>query len=211
MKAPSILLDYFSGMKQEFISNNNRVLRNVDVLVNENIKHIHECLCVLNRDYELMGNKVLNMEIEKFSESIKNLKVIHVSRYLKKYSKELEILESSMSNFFNNKVILSGETRRRLPNDIKKSFNRLCEFDILQLEEDFDNLVYDFKSNFENKYISSDYSKDDFNKVVRTFKHDLLEQVRSEIIDSIAMNQDILSRYISRAYDIVENYREKGR
>ena len=59
------------------------------------------------------------------------------------------------------------------------------------------------------RYISDEYCKDDFNKIVRSFEHSLFEKLREEIAHSVMEKQEVVSRHTSEGYEIVDSYRAK--
>ena len=94
---------------------------------------------------------------------------------------------------------------------IKHSLDKMCDFNILSLEEEIENAFYDYKVDFEAKYISDEYCKDDFNKIIRTHRHCLMEEIRDKSIHTVGEMQEIVSRYAEKGYMIVDHYKVSKR
>ena len=208
MNARDSLLGNFSSMHDEFSSSNNRTIRNVDGLFENNLNDFLSSLIYFNDEYVVVDIRELNTMFDGLKEELDNIKAAHVLKYNKKFVKEEMILEQVMCSFFENKLIKGEECKRKMSSDIKKSLDKMCDFDIMALEEEVDSTIYNFKVSFEMKYITNEYCKDDFNKIVRTFKHSLVGDIRDMLISSVGEMQDIVSRYATKSYDIVDHYRE---
>jgi len=208
MNAQDSLLGNFSSMHDEFNSSNNRTLRDVDRLFNNNLDDFLSSLIYFNEEYVIIDIRDLNKEFAELKNNLENVKTAHVSKFKKRFFKEEGVLKQSMCSFFKNKLLKGEECRRKMSRDIKKSLDKMCDFNIMGLEEEVDNVIYNFKVDFEMKYINNEYCKDDFNKIVRSFKHSLVGDIRDVLVSSVGEMQDIVSRYASKSYDIIDHYRE---
>ena len=132
----------------------------------------------------------------------------HISKYIKVFNKEKELLKLEMCSFFKNKLVKGDNAKKKMSCSIKKSLDRMCDFNVMNLEENINSLVYDFKKNFEYNHINNEHCKDDFNKVVRTFKHSLVEEIRDLLVNSCGETQNIVSRYADKGYTIINHYRK---
>lgn len=211
MNAENSLLDNFSRMKEEFSSSNNRMNRDINKLFENSLNDLESSLEYFNDEYEILSSAKLNEICNEFKKKINDIKVTHESKYLKRFNKEVELLRMSMGNFFKNKLIKGDNTKKKMSSEVKSIVDKICDYDVLGLEEDIDNFVYNFKVDFEMKYINNEYCKDDFNKVIRSFEHCLVSDVRNEVVSSIGEKQDIVSRYALSAYTIVDHYRSVQR
>lgn len=211
MNAHSNLLDNFSRMKEEFSSSNNRMNRDVSKIFENSLSDLTSSLEYFNDEYEILSVSKLNEICNEFEKKINEIKVAHESKYLKKFDKEVELLRLSMGNFFKNKLVKGDNSKKKMSCEVKNIVDKICDYDILSLEEEIDNFVYNFKIDFEMKYINNEYCKDDFNKILRSFEHCLVSDVRSEVVSSIGEKQDIVSRYALSAYNIVDHYRSAQR
>lgn len=205
------LLDNFSNMQEEFNSSNNRTLRDVDKIFDKNIKDLLSSLQYFNDEYVVIDIRKLDKEFEELKNKLNSAKENHSEKYVKKFSKEKELLNHTMYNFFKDKLLKGSEIKRKMSADIKHSLDRICDFDIMSIDEEIDNIVYNFKVDFEMKYINNEYSKDDFNKIMRSFKHSLIGEIRDMLISSIGELQDIVSRYATKSYEIVDHYKKVKR
>lgn len=205
MKGQNGLLDNFSNMKDEFNSSNNRIMREIDDIFDNELNDFKESIILFNDEYSLMSSKEIDEIINKVRDKILNLKVTHASRYNDKFNRELNLLEKQMCNFFNNKLV-KNDCKKKMSHEIKDIVDKLCDFGMLSFDEDIGEEMYNFKVNFEMNYIRDEYSKDDLNKIIRSSKHCLVEKLRDHMLSSVNEKQEIVSRYASIAYEIVEHY-----
>ena len=211
MKAHDGLLDIFSNMKDEFISSNNRIMREIDEVFECELKDLSFSLKIFNDEYELFSKSELNEEIKNISKKIINLKITHASKYKEKFNRELDLLEKQMCNFFNNKIIKGEECKKKLSNEIKDIVDKICDFGMLSFDEDIADEMYNIRVRLESNYINSEYSKDDLNKLIRSSEHCLQQKLRDHISNSINGKQELVSRYAFKAYDIIDDYRDMSR
>lgn len=211
MNAQSSLLDNFSRMKEEFSSCNNRMSRDISRLYENSLNDLMSSLEYFNDEYEILTRDKMKELHDKFKNSIEEIKVAHEDKYVKKFNKGIELLKISMSNFFHNKLIKDDCGKKKMSNKVKDIVDSICDYDVLGLEEDIDNLVYNFKVNFEMNYINNEYSKDDFNKIMRSFEHSLVSDIRNKVVTSIGEKQDIVSRYALTAYNVIDHYKDMKR
>lgn len=207
MKAHDGLLDIFSNMKDEFISSNNRIMREIDEVFECELKDLCSSLKIFNDEYELFSKNELSEEINNISGKIMNLKITHAAKYKERFDRELDLLEKQMCNFFNNKLIKGDECKKKMSNEIKDIVDKICDFGMLSFDEDISDEMYNFKVKLETNYVNSEYSKDDLNKIIRSSKHCLQQKLRDHVLNSINEKQEIVSRYASKAYEIVDHYR----
>ena len=208
MNAQNNLLELFSNMKDEFNSSNNLIMREIDHIFKCELGDLSSSLTMFNDEYGLLSESQLQQEIRNLCEKIFKLKVTHASKYNAKYDRELANLEKNMCNFFNNKLVKGKECKKKMSNEIKDIVDKICDFGILSFEEDIADEMYNFRVNFEMNYINSEYSKDDLNKIVRSSKHCLIQKLRDHMLNSVNEKQEIVSRYASKAYEIVDYYNE---
>lgn len=207
MNANTSLEDNFSRMQEEFDSSNNRVKRDVDATFTSNLNDLVSSLKFFNGEYKLLNSGQLKNILENFVKVIVKIKSIHFAEYETKYQTELITLKQQMCVFFTKRLVKGDSLKRKLSSNIKDSLDNICDFNIMKLEEEINDCIYNFKIDFENKYINDEYSKDDFNKIIRSFKHSLMNDIRDFLVDSIGEKQDIVSRYSTNANTIVEHYR----
>lgn len=207
MKAHDSLLDLFSNMKDEFVSSNNRIMREIDEVFECELRDLSSSLRIFNDEYGLFSGHQLKEEIKKISDMITNLKITHASKYNERFNRDLDLLEKQMCNFFNNKLIKGEECKKKMSNEIKDTVDKICDFGMLSFDEDIADEMYNFKVRLESSYVNSEYSKDDLNKIIRSSKHCLQQKLRDHMLNSINEKQEIVSRYASKAYDILEHYR----
>lgn len=208
MNANDSLLNNFLSMREEFSSSNNRILRDIDRLFDVNLSDFLASLNYFNEEYVIIDIRDLDKEFSGLKESLENAKAAHVSKFKRCFDREEIILEQNMCGFFKNKLLKGDGCKRKMSCDIKKSLDKMCDFNVMGLEEEIDNIIYGFKVDFEMKYISNEYCKDDFNKIVRTFKHSLVNEIRDLVVNSVGEMQDIVSRYANKSYEIIDHYRE---
>lgn len=201
------LLNNFKSMQEEFISSNNRTIRGVEKLFDSNLDYFLSSLYSFNDEYVVIDIRELKDVFEKLKNELNEVKTAHTSKYLKKFNNEKELLNNRMCSFFKDKINKGSNCKRKISSDIKQSLDKMCDFDIMGLEEDVDNVVYNFKVAFENKYINNEYCKDDFNKIVRSFKHSMIEESRDLFVCSTGELQNIVSRCIDKSYNIVDHYK----
>ena len=87
----------------------------------------------------------------------------------------------------------------------------MCDFNFIGMEEDLDTEIYNFKVNFEMEYVRDEYSKEDFNKIIRSFEHCLVDNLRSVIASLVTEKQEIFSRNVGTAYQIIDGFKKKSR
>jgi len=210
MNAHSSLLDNFSSMHDEFSSSNNRMIRSINAIFDNEFKDLEDSLDYFNGEYLVIDKRELKVLIAEFKEKLLNDKVAHIKNYQKSFSKEVELLKFTMCNFFEKKLVKGDNSKKKMSSEIKKIVDKMCDLNILGFEEELDEDVYNFKINFESKYIRDEYCKDDFNKVIRSFEHSLFEELRGLVLNSLTEKQEIVSRHARDAYDIIDGYRNKG-
>jgi len=211
MKAHKGLLDLFSNMKDEFVSSNNRIMREIDEIFECELKDLASSLRMFNDEYNLFSDKELEKEIEDISEKVMKLKSTHSSKYSEKFKRELDELVKQMYNFFNNKLIKGENSRKKMSNKIKDTVDKICDFGMISFDEDIADEMYNIRVRLESNYINSEYSKDDLNKLIRSSEHCLQQKLRDHISNSINGKQELVSRYASKAYDIIDDYRVMSR
>lgn len=211
MNARDSLLELYSNMVDEFNSSNNRVIRDVDSCFSDNLNDLTKGMLILNSEYKLIDFKEMKDLLSEFKKQVNEIKVKHISNYENSFQKELPNLKNSMFNFFKNKLVKEKDDKRKMSKDIKGIMEKMCDYNLLELDEILDNFVYDFKVNFEMKYVHSEYSRDDFNKIIRAFNHSLMQSVRECLVNSTIEKQEIVSRYASKSYSIVDHYKEMKR
>lgn len=211
MNARGNLLDNFSNMKAEFDSSNNRIIRDVYSIFTNEFNDFSRGMKFFSDEYSDMDVDTLKEQIGILTKNVNDIKVGHVNKHIEMFNKELVVLEREMYNFFCAKLDKGDNCKKKLSAEIKHTFDKMCDVKIMELEENIRKAVYNFKIGFENDYISDEYSKDDFNKLVRSFEHSLVEHLRDKLIESIKEKQNIVSRYALNAYEIINRYHEKQR
>ena len=201
------LLDHFSEMIDEFVSGNNRIMREIDEVFKCELNDLSSSLKIFNDEYNLFKDAELKEEIKYISEKIMNLKATHSAKYNERFNRELDSLKKQMCSFFNDKLISKQECKKKLSNEIKGTVDKLCDFGMLSFDEDIGDEMYNFKVRLESSSVNSEYSKDDLNKLIRSSKHCLQQKLRDHMLNSINEKQEIVSRYASKAYEIVDHYK----
>ena len=201
------LLSNFISMQEEFNSSNNRAIREVSKLIDNNLEDFLSSLKYLNDEYVVIDVRDLEQEFESLKSELKDVWNIHVLKYCKNFNKEKKLLKQELCSFFKEKLLKGSECKRKMSCYIKRSLDKMCDFNVVSLEEEIDNVIYNFKVNFEYKYLHDEYCKDDFNKIVRTFKHMLMSEIRDKTISTVSDFQDIVSRYADKGYEITDHYR----
>ncbi len=209
MNARVSLLDNFSSMQDEFNSSNNRNNRDIDSVFKKNFGILRDNLEYFNDEYEVLSKEGIMEDFDYLKERILEVKKKHFTINDKEFFKEMEFFKISMCSFFEEKIKNMDNTRIR--HSVRKLINKWCEYDIFSLEEDLADCIYNYRVNFEMAHIDNEYCKEDFNKVLKSFEHDLINDLRSGMFSFMAERQEIVSRYINKAYDIVSDYRRIGR
>lgn len=208
MNAQSSLLANFTSMQEEFSSSNNRALREVKRVFESNLDDLLSSLKYFNDEYVVVDIRDLVKEFDVLKNRLKEIWNKHAANYTKKFEKEKNLLKQEMCSFFKEKYVKGQECKRKMSCYIKNSIDKMCDFNIFSLEEELDNAVYDFKVDFEMKHIDGEYCKDDFNKIMRTFKHTLICEIRDKAVSTVSYLQDIVSRYAEKGYQIIDHYKE---
>lgn len=211
MNARDNLLDNFSNMKDEFSSSNNRIIRDVNNIFTSEYNDFSRSMKFFGDEYDDVNIEILKEQVGILTSCVNKIRVTHVNEHIKTFEKELGVLEKQMCNFFYGKLSKGKDCKKKLSAEIKHTFDKMCDVKIMELEENIRDAVYEFKVEFENKYINDEYSKDDFNKIVRSIEHSLVQRLRDKLIESISEKQEIVSRYASKAYEIIDRYNEKKR
>ena len=210
MDAHISLQDNFSSMQDEFNSSNNRSLREINDVFNDEFKDLEESLDYFNGEYLVIDKRKLRDIIDNLKENIANLKVAHEDRCKRSFDKESLHLKQSLCNFFGQKLLKGDNSKKTICSEVKKIFDKMCDFNFIGFEEELDTEIYNFKVNFESEYIRDEYCKDDFNKIIRSFEHSLFDHLRSKLAVSIVEKQEIFSRHVYKAYDIIGAYKEEN-
>jgi hypothetical protein len=211
MNAHNSLLEHFSCMHDEFNSSNNRMKRAIDEIFEKEIQSLRDSLDYFNYEYLVVDKRKLDIIIDELEKNLKNDKIAHVSIYESSFNREAASLKQSMCSFFELKLTKGDNVKKKMSAGVKKIFDRMCDFNFLGFEEKLDNIIYNFKVDFEMKYIKDEYCKDDFNKIIRSFEHSLLESLRSVVANSGLDKQEIVSRHTMKGYEILDAYRKSKR
>jgi len=211
MNAHDSLLDNFSNMHDELNSSNNRMSRMIVEIFYNEIKDLESSLDYFNGEYLLVDKRNLRLLVDKFRKHLIEIEFAHFERYKKNFSKEVDFLRPTMCNFFDKKMNKDGCDKKKMSSGIKKVVGKMCDFNFIGFEEELNNPIYDFKVNFEINFIRDENCKDDFNKIIRSFEHSLLDKLRSEIAYSAAEKQEIVSRYAAKGNEIVRAFKTKKR
>ena len=211
MNAHDSLLDNFSSMQDEFNSSNNRSTRAIDSIFEREIKDLEESLDYFNCEYLVVDKRKLKEIIKSFSEKITEAKKEHIINCQRNFDKEVCFLKQSMCKFFELKLSKGDNAKKKISCEVKKVFDKMCDFNFIGFEEELDTIIYNFKVNFEMGFIRDEYCKDDFNKIIRSFEHSLIENLRSQTANAVTDKQEIFSRYATKGYDILEGYKNKKR
>ena len=211
MKAHDSLLDNFSGMQDEFNSSNNRSFRAVDSIFEREIKDLKESLDYFNAEYLVIDKRNLEQLLKDFETKLNEIKVAHVTKYQTCHEKSSNVLKQSLCNFFDLKLAKGDNVKKKISCEVKKIFDSMCDFNFIGMEEDLDTEIYNFKVNFEMEYVRDEYSKEDFNKIIRSFEHCLVDNLRSVIASLVIEKQEIFSRNVGKAYQIIDGFKKKNR
>ena len=211
MNAHNSLLDIFSSMQEEFNSSNNRMVRDIGDIFSNELKDLEESLDYFNCEYLVIDKRKLVEIMNALQQKMEEIEVAHVSRFQVKFDKELEMLKQMMCNFFESKLEKGECMKKKVNCEIKKVVDRLCDFDVLGLEGELNNLIYDFKSGFERAYVRDEYCDDDFNRIVKSFAHELVDDLRSRAAQGMLDKQEIVGRHISKGYEVLELYNKPQR
>lgn len=209
MNAHNSLLDNFSNMHDEFNSSNNRSMRGIEELLVNEISDLEDSLNYFNGEYLVIDKRELKEKIKELQGKLSLVKEAHILKYYKNFNKEIGALKQSMCSFFDMKLVKGDSSKKKMCGEVKKTFDKMCDFNFIVLEEDLDTVIYDFKVDFEMKYIRDEYCKDDFNKIMRSFEHSLFEGLRSKTAYSVMDKQEIFRRHTTFAYQIIDGYRNK--
>lgn len=211
MNAHNSLLDNFSNMQEEFNSSNNRMIRDIGDIFSNELKDLEESLDYFNGEYLVIDKRILVEKLKELKQKIAEVEVAHVSRFQGKFGKELEMLKQMMCNFFELKLEKGECMKKKVNCEIKKVVDRLCDFDVLVLEGELNNVIYEFKSNFERGYIRDEYCDDDFNRIIKSFEHEMFDKLRSRAAQAMLDKQEIIGRHISKGYEIIDLYNKPKR
>ena len=211
MDAHDSLLDNFSSMQEEFNSSNNRALRDVDDVFENEFKDLEDSLDYFNCEYLVLDKRKLKEVVKEFEESLIFLKKEHEEKYKRNFKKEEDSLKQALCNFFDVKLSKGDSTKKTICGEVKKIFDKMCDFNFIGLEEVLDTEIYNFKVKFESSNVRDEYCKDDFNKIIRSFEHSLLDNLRSKTAYSVVEKQEIFSRHIFKAYEILDCYKPSKR
>ena len=116
-------------------------------------------------------------------------------------------MKKVMCDFFDAKLAKGDCVKKKMSCEVKNIMDKICDFNFIGFEEELDVDIYNFKVDFEIHYITDEYCKDDFNKIIRSFEHSLFEKLREEITNSVKEKQEVISRHIAQGYEIVDSYR----
>lgn len=211
MNAHESLLDNFSGMQDEFNSSNNRSERAfAEIFIREG-HDLEESLTYFNCEYLAVDKRKLIKLVKGLEERLNETEVAHMTKYQTNFEKKSGVLKQCMCNFFDLKVCKGDNVKKKISCEVKKVFDNMCDFNFIGLEEDLNTEIYNFKVNFENEYVRDEYCKDDFNKIISSFEHSLIENLRSQAAESLKDKQEIFSRSVSNAYKIIDGFRNKKR
>lgn len=207
MNAHNSLLDNFSSMQDEFNSSNNRMIRDIgDIFVNE-LKDLLESLNYFNGEYLVIDQRKLIEKIKIFEANIVSWKLAHVAEFQQNFTKEVEVLKQIMCCFFEKKLIKVDCKKIKMNGEIKKIIDRICDFNMFCFEDGLKEKIYNFKSDFERENIHDEYCDDDFRRIIKSFEHSLLEKLRSRVANSMLDKQEIVSRHISKGYEIIDMFK----
>lgn len=206
MNAHNSLLDNFSSMQEEFNSSNNRMVRDIGDIFSNELKDLEESLDYFNCEYLVIDKRILIEKMNELKHKLEAVEVAHVSRFQVKFDKELDMLKQMMCNFFELKLEKGECMKKKVNCEIKKVVDRLCDFDVLGLEGEVNNLIYDFKAGFERDYIRDEYCDDDFNRIVKSFAHEMIDELRSRAAQGMLDKQEIVGRHIAKGYEILDVY-----
>ena len=209
MNAHVSLLDNFTNMQEEFNSSNNRMLRALNCIFDNEFNDLEESLDYFNSEYVVVDKRDLSSAVNSLKEKVKEDKLSHVMKFQKVFEKEVENLKRAMCEFFDAKVAKGDCVKKKMSCEVKNIMDKICDFNFIGFEEELDTDIYNFKVNFELHFINDESCKDDFNKVVRSFEHSLFEKLREEIAHSVMEKQEVVSRHTSEGYEIVDSYRAK--
>lgn len=207
MNAQNSLLDNFSNMHEEFNSSNNLMTRGFDEIFGMAISDFKDSLDYFNGEYLVLDKRILNTLIDGLKKNLLDSKIAHVLKYLDNFNKEVIILKQAMCNFFILKLAKGDNTKKKMSSGVKKIIDRMCDFNFIEFEEKIRGIIYQFKITFENGYIRDEYCKDDFNKITRAMEHSLIDDLRSKVAESIIAIQEIISRYTTKGYEIIDAFK----
>lgn len=211
MNAHDSLLDNVASMHEEFSSSNNRMKRAIDEIFASEFKDLEDSLDYFNCEYLVVDKRKLTVIINEFKQKMMNEKIAHVLKYQSVFDKEVEVLKQSMCNFFEKKLIKGDNVKKKMSCSVKDTIDRMCDFNFIGFEEILDTDIYNFKVEFEMRYIHDEYCKDDFNKIIRAFEHSLFENLRSKIAVAVIDKQEIVSRHTMKGYDILNSFKKPMR
>lgn len=207
MNAQNSLLDNFSNMHDEFNSSNNLMTRGLDEIFVTSVSDLRDSLDYFNGEYLVLDKRILNTLMDGLKKNLLDSKIAHVLKYIDNFSKEANILRQTMCNFFILKLAKGDNTKKKMSSGVKKIIDRMCDFNFIEFEERIRGIIYQFKIAFENEYVRDEYCKDDFNKIVRSMEHSLIDDLRSKVAESIIAIQEIISRYTTRGYEIIDAFK----
>ena len=211
MNAHDSLLDNFSSMHEEFSSSNNRMIRSMNSIFDNEFSDLENSLDYFNGEYLVIDKRDLVVLLADLKKKLLEDKIAHVTKYQKSFAKEVDLLKMTMCNFFEKKLAKGDNAKKKMSSEIKEAFDKMSDLNLLGFEEELNDIIYNFKVDFECSYIRDEYCKDDFNKIIRTFEHSLFERLSSLNASALIDKQDIERRYAIKAFDIIEGYRNKKR
>ena len=211
MNVHNSLLDNFSSMQAEFNSSNNRALRAIEIIFDEEFGDLENSLDYFNGEYLVVDKRKLVAMMAEFRRSLAGCNEAHDERCKINFNRESEHLKQTLCNFFEKKLVKGNGTKKTICSEVKDTFDRMGDYNFIGLEELLDTVIYNFKVKFETDYINDEYCKDDFNKILRSFEHSLFDRLRSKFSLSVAEKQEIFSRYVLKAYEILDLYKNDKR
>jgi Zn-finger nucleic acid-binding protein len=198
-------------MHDELNSSNNRMNRSSITIFSSESKDLAESMDYFNGEYVVLDKRELDKILSKFKEGLAKDYAYHFIQYQEKFKRQADNLERAMLLYFEEKLNKGDNHKKTMSSQIKKIVDTMCDFNFIGFEEILKDDIYNFKVGFEIDNMKDEYSIDDFNKIIRSFEHTLLEHLRFEIAASINEKQEIVSRYASKAYEVIEQYPRQHR
>jgi len=201
MKKEDMIKENFADMKIEFEVNHHKISRRIDAIFADEIKHFKELLSSFNNEHCCIEIDKMYLISDKVKEIFNSCKVILVDDYESKFNKNMELLRTTMYDFFIRRI--SNENVRCPSKRIDRYLSNMCKFNYFLIDDKLESDLIDFANDFVYHYVNSEDAQRDFIDLVRNIHYSLICELKKVISTSIEDKQDITRRYNSLNKQIV--------
>ena len=87
--------------------------------------------------------------------------------------------------------------------EMNKYLMEICKFNTFIFEDNLENSMLDFSSDFVYRYVNSEEARRDFMHLMKNVNYSLMCELKKAISNSIEDKQDIIARYNSLNKDVL--------